>query len=121
MKIGSDPMGPWLERALDLAATRHRKLSTNIANVDTPNYVPKDVEFADELARALEKPGGVSDMQEPETIARKDVEPGVDGNRVDLDQEIVRLTSNRVFYELSSEVVNRRLSLLRYAIDEGGR
>lgn len=121
MKLGPDRLGPWLERALDLSASRHRALSANIANVDTPGYVPNDVEFSGALSRALERPDGVESMQDPKTRSRYDVDPSLDGNRVDLDQEIVRLTSNRVFYELSSEVVNRRLALLKYAIDEGGR
>lgn len=121
MKIGTDKLGPWLERALDLSSQRHRALSTNIANVDTPDYTPKDVEFSTFLARDLERPEGAPSGPSPEEEYRRDVEPGIDGNRVDLDQEVVRMTSNRVFHELATEIVNRRLALLRYSIDEGGR
>ena len=121
MTVGPDKLGPWLERALDLSSTRHRALATNVANVDTPEYTPSDVEFSSVLARALETPEGVSSMRSPEEKKRYDVAPSLDGNRVDLDQEVVRMTSNRVFYELATEVVNRRLALLRYSIDEGGR
>lgn len=121
MKVGADKMGPWLERALDLSSARHRALSANIANVDTPDYTPKDLEFKNFLNRALEEPSVLTAKGGPSEVHRRDVEPGLDGNRVDLDQEVVRMTSNRVFHELATEVVNRRLSLLRYAIDEGGR
>ena len=34
---------------LDLAAQRQRALGMNIANVDTPGYVRKDIDFADYL------------------------------------------------------------------------
>lgn len=121
MKVGPDKLGPWLERALDLSTQRHRALSTNIANVDTPDYTPTDVEFSKYLSRELERPEGMPSLPNPREYERHDVEPGMDGNRVDLDQEVVRMTSNRVFHELATEIVNRRLALLKYSIDEGGR
>ena len=116
----SDTTGRWLERALDLGAGRHRLISSNIQNVDTPGFIPSDLSFSDHLRHAA-RSGRLDDTLAPRTRRVTDVEPDLDGNRVDLDREVVHLTSNRLFLELATEVVGRRFNLMRYAIDEGGR
>ena len=42
-----------LERFLDVNAMRQTIVATNVANVDTPGYRTRDVDFRGELARAL--------------------------------------------------------------------
>lgn len=115
-----DKLLPWLEKALDLSYQRQSVLSGNLANVDTPGYTPRDIEFKEFLVSELEA-GPEAEGTAPMATARPGAEPGLDGNRVDLDTEMARMTSNRVFYELATEMTSRRLGLLRYAIDEGGR
>ncbi len=117
----TDKMLPWLEKALDLSSRRHTLLSSNIANVDTPDYKPKDVEFVDHLRSELGRPQGTSATMGPTAQTRPGVDAGLDENHVDLDEEVVRITSNRMFHQLTIEIINRKLSALRYAIDEGGR
>lgn len=119
MTLLGDRLQPWFERALDLSARRHELLAANIANVDTPNYVPRDLEFRDTLSRELTDTTASSAT--PASFQRIDTAPRLDGNQVDLDREMTRLASNRTFHELATEVVSRRLAMMRYAIDEGGR
>jgi flagellar basal-body rod protein FlgB len=122
MILGPDKMGAWLERALDLSSQRASVLRSNLANVDTPGYVAKDVDFTGALADALERrsPDGTVQVRS-EVVERSEVEPGLDANRVDLDQEMVRMAANKAFNQVATEGVTRRMALLRYAIDEGGR
>jgi flagellar basal-body rod protein FlgB len=97
-------------------------LASNIANADTPEYRPRDVEFRDYLEAELDLPDYVGpNPGTPRAEIRYGVEPGLDGNYVDVEQETVRMTSNRLFYELTTELISRSLSGLTYAIDEGGR
>lgn len=119
MKPLGDKLTPWLERAMDLSAKRHDVLAGNLANIDTPNYEPKDLEFDEQLKAELN--AAVEGKDTPAIEAPLEAQPRLDGNRLDLDGEIARVTANRVFYQLSTEVLNRRLARLRYAIDEGGR
>ena len=120
MNLG-DRLQPWFERALDLSTRRHELLAANIANVDTPHYVPADLEFRNALGRELghtrtgTSTAGLAPQNRPDAAGR------IDGNRVDLDLELTRLASNRTFHELATEVVSRRMALMRYAVDEGGR
>jgi flagellar basal-body rod protein FlgB len=115
----NDRLTPWLEKAMDLSYRRNTVLTGNLANIDTPEYEPKDLEFQDRLKSELE----TSEMPNaaPQIETRAEAEPRLDGNKVDLDGEVARITSNRLFYQLSTEVLTRRLARIRYAIDEGGR
>lgn len=117
-----DGMTPWLEHAIDLSARRGSLLSSNLANVDTPDYVPTDLDFEEYLRAELRHRAHFGPMP-GEPMARPDysVQPSLDGNRVDLDREMTRAMSNKVFFELGTEVLNRKFTMLRYAIDEGGR
>lgn len=122
MFFPSEKMIPWLERALDMSYRRHTVLAGNVANADTPHYQPRDVEFRDYLEAELDEPGYLGPHPGlPAARIRAGAEVRLDGNRVDLEQETVRMTSNRLFYELTTEIASRKLNGLRYAIDEGGR
>ena len=111
---------PWLNAALDLSYRRNSIIAGNLANVDTPNYAPRDIEFEDVLISSLESKESAESMPSPRAIVRMDNEAGLDGNRVDIDQEIANQASNKLFYEISSSVLQRKLALLKYSIDAGG-
>lgn len=109
----------WLERALDMSYRRHSILSGNLANIDTPDYVPVDLDFRDHLRTELrerELAGTpLTSLSDPQ------VSPRLDGNTVSVDDELAKVSANSLFYNLASEIFNRRAALLKYAIDEGGR
>ena len=46
-----------LSEYLDLAAFRQRLIASNLANVDTPGYRTRDINFEGEMRRARIKPG----------------------------------------------------------------
>lgn len=49
----STPMMNLLEKALDVTSERHKLVVANMANVDTPGYHAKDLDFRSELNRAV--------------------------------------------------------------------
>ncbi len=53
MSLVETPMMHNLTRALDLTSLRQRLVSENIANIDTPGYQTRDIDFAGEFQRAL--------------------------------------------------------------------
>ena len=121
MFFPSEKMIPWLEKALDLSYQRHTVLSGNIANADTPEYTPKDLDFTDFLKSELKDSFSGPNPGPPHLEDRKNLQPTLNGNLVDVEKEMVQLTSNRYFYFLASEIMARNINGLRYAIDEGGR
>jgi len=48
----STPMMSLLEHVLDVTSQRHKLVVSNMANVDTPGYHTKDLNFRSELRRA---------------------------------------------------------------------
>ena len=49
----STPIMNVLEKVLDVTAQRHKLVVANMANVDTPGYHTKDLDFRSELRRAV--------------------------------------------------------------------
>ena len=44
---------------------------------------------------------------------------GNDGNTVDVDQEMTEVAGNQIIYKATIETLNRKLGMLRYAINGG--
>ena len=132
MSLITDSTGRHLEMALDLRYQRQQLLASNIANADTPNYKPMDLNFEGAL-KSVERneagsmgldrtdgthisTGGDSAKSEVDVITRSDVENTLDGNGVDLDREIARFAENKVHYEVAVESTRRRFAILNYVI-----
>ncbi len=117
-----------LGAALTFHRERHSVLAGNVANVDTPGYEPFDLERVSDaelesnsLARTqhghLQHAGGGS--QAVRTFADPGSSKGADGNSVSLERELAKIDANRVRYGATSELVSRRLAMLRYAASDG--
>ena len=105
-----------LERAIQGSGLRHEALSQNLANVNTPGYQRRDVDFHSALQAAM--PGGSS------SIARVPFGPAVDGaapvradgNSVDIDTENAALAQNALQYEAMTQVLRDRDEITRSAM-----
>ena len=123
-----------LGKSLDVSARRHNLITGNVANMDTIGYKPKDLDFTKTLERAMSK-------KEPETLAKTDpghlssqdsVNVNMDGtisedvdiyhlDSVNIDTEMINLVENNIKYRTTTEMLLRKMSILKYSIDEGGR
>src|SRR5664279_4160714 len=107
-----------LERALDVRLVRQNVLAADVANVDTPGFKPKDVDFTATMS-AIE--GAARDEQgvslpnaptlggtntESNGLAARDLPivdvpaggASFDGNTVDLDRTMVAMAENALQY-----------------------
>lgn len=112
-----------LERTLDYSSRRHSLLASNAANVDTPGYIPADLVFDQDLQGALSMAGDNPEHlgTEPaqfEQVLDLTTAPGSDGNAVDLDREMAKMAANSQRFSLASRLINKKIALLRYVIDE---
>jgi flagellar basal-body rod protein FlgB len=124
-------IGP-LHSALDYHFERHNMLASNIAHVDTPGYVPKDIErveggqFENQLGVALARTdeGHIAGTA-PATVSSGRVfeDPsagaGNDLNYVSLDREAAKLAANQIRYDVSSTLASAELAQLAYAVSDG--
>lgn len=106
-----------LERFLDLASTRQALITSNIANVDTPGYRTRDIDFHGELQRVLKDYGpGVTEPivhEVPGLVARPD------GNNVSVDRESMLLSEVQLQFGIAEQLIKAQFKKLRLAINEG--
>jgi len=108
-----------LQRVLDLRREQHGLIASNLANVDTPGWTAKEIDFSDVLSRVVD--GAEAGDPMPEVTAESipaDVW-SVDGNSVSAEHEAAKLTENSVMYNALAAGLGRRLAMLRYAASDG--
>jgi flagellar basal-body rod protein FlgB len=106
-----------LERFMDLAAKRQGLITSNIANVDTPGYRAKDIDFQGELQRALQG----DDAGTTEPLVRE--VPGLvvrpDGNNVSVDRESLLLSEVQLQFGIAEQLIKSQFRNVKLAINEG--
>lgn len=100
-------------QALALRMERSELLAANLANVDTPNYKAKDIDFAGQMQQANQ------DFLQaaPEVKYRVPMQPSEDGNTVELNTEQAKFTQNSLDFRSSLTFLNMQISGLREAIE----
>jgi flagellar basal-body rod protein FlgB len=116
------------KRALDGLSARRDMISQNIANVDTPGYKAQEVSFEGVLKQAMnDKPlmsmktsnarhmqgGGIQGIGMVQVGNRQGGSTRADGNNVDIDQELTQMTETGIRYQAITEIVSKKLSLLK--------
>jgi flagellar basal-body rod protein FlgB len=122
-----------LEKAIGIAQQRNSVITSNISNLDTPGFKPKDINFKNELERALETnhkrglartdPRHISmQMNDDQMIEPYEEQGEWNGyNWANIDSEMTKLTENNLVYRTAVEALLRKMNLLKEVIREGGR
>jgi flagellar basal-body rod protein FlgB len=114
-----------LESYLKLAGNREQLISANMANIDTPGYHTRDIDFQRELSRAISAPlmqaaDGNGTVQLLPVIRQV---PGLmerpDGNDVNLDREGLLMAETQLQYELGIQLVKSEFHSTLSAINGG--
>ncbi|MDI6687263.1 MAG: flagellar basal body rod protein FlgB [Desulfobacterales bacterium] len=100
-----------LSGVLDFQSQRHKVIASNIANIDTPNYRPKDIVFKEELKTLISNKNMVK-------IDKTDFEVIDTGEMVDLDSEMAKLAENNLMHNLTVELLARKFSGLNTVLKE---
>jgi flagellar basal-body rod protein FlgB len=107
--------------ALDAASLRHQVIANNIANANTPGFVPSKVNFEQQLAFARGASGSAMPASLPTSVRPFiEADAGADA-RVMLDMEMVKLAQNTVQYQSLLKALDKRGAILSTAITEGRR
>ena len=110
-----------LDKAADASNMRNELISNNIANVSTPNYKRKDLDFESVLQAEL---AGGRTLNQSVNMANKDLsvlDPQIftdnsnlsyrlDGNNVDISTEEEYLAENTIRYQLLIDQMNQEFS-----------
>ncbi|WP_075180980.1 flagellar basal body rod protein FlgB [Pantoea sp. 1.19] len=113
--------------ALNLRAQRQEVLAGNIANADTPGYQARDIDFASELQRVMEKgradgssmalsltssrhiPAQTAQPPSLDLLWRVPDQPAVDGNTVDMDRERTAFADNSLKYQTDLTLISSQI------------
>jgi len=132
MSSFSTPLIDLLGHALGLTAQRQTLVSQNIANIDTPGYHARDIDFRRELQQALSldqtREDQANQMNQPDqevagpTPFVREV-PGLidrpDGNNVNIDQEASSLLLYQQAYQASAQVITTINQMLETVLNMG--
>lgn len=108
------------KKLLDATHLRHETLSNNLANVETPGFKRRDLpkNFSVELRRAVER----KDFSRVKSLlprSREDLQAKpvrMDGNTVQLDEELLAMNRNALNYEYLTQMVSGSIKELNLAI-----
>ena len=100
---------------LDMISQRHRALGANVANVDTPGYVRKDIDFSQylgsmnspietKLSTALGPSGIIEDRQRQE---------------IDIAEEFSEIQKNSLMYTMASRRMSNIITEMKTVINVG--
>lgn len=129
MKLFSNTFST-LERALDYSSLKQKVIANNMANVDTPNYKPKEVSFQSLFQEELTKPFGAkrTDNRHYEfqnnpinsaIVTQQNIQYNENGNGVDVDKEMSDMATNQIYYNALTDRINGKFSSLQTVIRGG--
>lgn len=116
------------EQALLLRSQRAEVLAANLANADTPGYKARDFDFKAQLARELETGSRLrtTDSRHIQTeqgtvppaqlLYRTPLQPSLDGNTVDTEQEHTAFGVNAIEYQATLTFINNQINGIRKAL-----
>jgi len=116
-----------VQRSLDIRAARHEVISGNVANVETPDYVSKDLPFQKVFERSLEgspvlplkrtHPRHLPALEEGRKDFSWDIEvapaPGVD-----IDQQMAKLAENNLMFQAGIQSLIKKFEALKVSVTE---
>jgi flagellar basal-body rod protein FlgB len=126
-----------LKKGIEGTDARHRAISNNIANVDTPNYERATVSFEKELQRARFgtsfigkttddrhfRIGGVGVVGEvtPRVVIDNNTRFRADRNNINIDEEMANLAENTQKNVALTDLLSRRYREIRTILQQASQ
>jgi flagellar basal-body rod protein FlgB len=105
-----------LQGYLQLTNERQQLIVSNMANVDTPGYHTKDVNFQSAMQHVMQ---GSEANVSPAALEVENLPRRMDGNNVNIDRESLLLSQSQLQYQLGVQLVKSEFHKLYTAIKEG--
>ena len=126
-----------LQKNLNVGSLRHKVLTSNIANIDTPNYkafevvmedarkanlrAKRPIEMVRTQPRHLSGRHSSSSPIEVKTVESSGNNFRADGNTVDLDRTMGKLAENTLMYRTAAQIIKKKFQGLKSAIQGGSK
>jgi flagellar basal-body rod protein FlgB len=118
-----------LSRYLDVDVARYKLVATNLANIDTPGYHTRDLDFRTELQRAASEASGINEIDNglltsvsftPVARPVRGLLERPDGNNVSLERETLLLAETQMKFNLGIQLLKDQFHTISQAINSGG-
>jgi flagellar basal-body rod protein FlgB len=114
-----------LSRFLDVDVARYRLITNNLANIETPGYRTRDLDFQAELRRAALPEAGAEGGTAyasfaPVALPVRGLLERPDGNNVSLERESLLLAETQMRYNLGVQLLKDQFHAVSMAINSGG-
>ncbi|MCE3013608.1 MAG: flagellar basal body rod protein FlgB [Proteobacteria bacterium] len=122
-----------LSTSLKFREMRQELGTSNVANAQTPGYKATKLDFEEALSRALDVDGNLSmntaDDQhfnvggggfnnlEPEVYENPNGVVSENGNTVDVEAEMAQMAENKIMYDTTVQLINKKLGLMKYTLN----
>lgn len=100
---------------MDLISQKQRALGSNLANVDTPGYVRRDVNFSDYLG-TLNNP---LETKLSEKLGPSAVIDERRGEEIEVDRELSELQKNSLLYTMATRRMSNIITEMKTVINVG--
>ncbi len=113
-----------IEKSLDAGWLRNEVISDNVANVDTPGYKRRDVQFKDNLVSELQNShinvkSKINSGETKVVTEDSDYSYRIDGNNVDIEREMAIMAENTLKYNTLIQRVSGQFNKIRSIIKGG--
>jgi flagellar basal-body rod protein FlgB len=113
---------------LDVRVQNSKIIASNIANVDTPGYKAKELKFQQMLSDNMDglqmkrtnvkhitdAPAGLQSAE----ISESSIAGRPDGNNVNIDEEMLKLTENNIKYNVAVQLLSKKMRQIQTAISQ---
>ncbi len=110
-----------LGAGLNAASTRSRVIAQNLANVNTPGYRRKAVNFenllAEEIDSSIRRKVDIKGI-EPEIYEPRDTQADANGNDVDMEVEVGSMIKNSARYKTLMRLLSRLYTHMEMAMQD---
>jgi len=120
---------------LNFRAERQKVISSNIANINTPNYKTKDLTFENELKNVqqpvlklaqtsgshLPNVGNNTSISSPSLQTVSGLEEQNDGNNVNLDAQMSEMSKNKILFDAVQTAIKKDSTLFRSVIESSAK
>ncbi len=101
-----------LARSLDIVYERHKILSNNVANVDTPGYVRHDIKFEKEIEKLI------NNVEEINNSKNYEIQK-YPAQELKIENELTEITKNTLLYSSLSKILVLKLKIIENSLSGG--
>lgn len=114
--MATTPLMQMLQGYLDVTGDRQQMITANIANVDTPGYHTKDINFSEAMQRVTDGEGTAQLEPASEEVVNLPERP--DGNNVNVDRESMLLSETQLQHQMGVQLIKEEFHRLLTAIKD---